>query len=286
MDNVASVGISFLTSIATLVIISVGLAVIFGMMGIINLAHGEFIMLGAFMTLLGTRLGFNIWLAMVFGTAAVAVFGVIVEITIIRFLYGNLAATMLATWGLSLVMAQTVLLIFGSSPAGIKSPLGHFAIGRYSVSAYNILLIVAAIVLLVVVYLVFTKTRYGVMARAVTHDPKTAAALGIDARRISILTFAFGSALAGAAGSLLAPIAAVVPNMGQTLVGKAFMTVVVGGPGVLTGTASASTLLGGVDSVVSNLATPVLGTAALLIVAIVLLRLLPTGISGRFGKKL
>lgn len=286
MDQVAAVGFSFLTSVATLVIISVGLAVIFGMMGVINLAHGEFIMLGAFMTLLGTRIGLNIWIAMIFGSVAVGIFGIVVEASIIRFLYGNLAGTMLATWGLSLVMAQAAVLIFGSSPAGIKSPLGSFTIGRYSISAYNVLLVIAAIVLLQIVYIVFKRTRYGVMARAVTNDSKTAAALGIDPRTVSMLTFGLGSALAGAAGALIAPITAVVPNMGQSLVGRAFMTVVVGGPGVLTGTASASTLLGGVDALVSNLATPVLGTAALLVVAIVLLRVLPTGISGRLGRKL
>lgn len=286
MGQFTATALSFLTSVAMLVIISIGLAVIFGMMGVINLAHGEFIMLGAFMTLLGTRLGLNIWLAMLFGSVAVGVFGIIVEVAIIRFLYGDLAATMLATWGLGLVMAQSAVLIFGSSPTGIKSPLGNFTVGNYSVSTYNVFLIVAAIVLLTVVYLVFTKSRYGVKARAVNYDSKTAAALGIDARKVSMLTFGFGSALAGAAGALLAPITAVVPNMGQALVGKAFMTVVVGGPGVLSGTASASTLLGGVDSIFSNIFSPVLGTAALLVIAIVLLRLLPTGISGKLGKKL
>lgn len=286
MDRIAAIGVSVFTSVATLVIIAVGLAVIFGMMGIINLAHGEFIMLGSFMTLLGTRIGFNIWIAMIFAVLAVSIFGVIIEFTLIRFLYGNLAATMLATWGLSLVMAQTVLLIFGSSPIGLKSPLGNFAVGRYSISSYNILLIGAAITLLSIVYLMFTKTRYGVMARAVARDSKTAATLGIDARKVSMLTFGFGASLAGAAGALIAPITAVVPNMGQALVGRAFMTVVVGGPGVLSGTASASVLLGGVDSLVSNLMSPVLGTAALLVVAIGLIRILPTGISGRFGKNL
>jgi branched-chain amino acid transport system permease protein len=100
-----------------------------------------------------------------------------------------------------------------------------------------------------------------------------------------MFTSGFGAALSGAGGALLAPITAVVPSMGQVYVGRAFMTVVVGGPGVLSGTVSASGLLGSVNSVVSNLTTSVLGTAALLVIAIVLLRFLPTGISGRWGRK-
>jgi branched-chain amino acid transport system permease protein len=136
------------------------------------------------------------------------------------------------------------------------------------------------------VFWVFTRTRYGVMARAATQLPAMASALGVNARRLNTLTFGFGAALAGAGGALLAPIAGVVPSMGQAYVGRAFMTVVVGGPGVLTGTASAAGLLGTVNSVVSQTTTPLLGTTALLVVSMVLLRLLPSGISGRWGRRL
>jgi urea transport system permease protein len=113
-----------------------------------------------------------------------------------------------------------------------------------------------------------------------------ASAIGVNAKRVNMLTFTFGAALAGAGGALLAPIAGVVPSMGQAYVGRAFMTVVVGGPGVLTGTAASAGLLGSVQSIVANLTTSFLGTAALLVVAIVLLRVLPTGISGRFRRQL
>jgi branched-subunit amino acid ABC-type transport system permease component len=113
-----------------------------------------------------------------------------------------------------------------------------------------------------------------------------ASAVGVNAKQVNMLTFGLGAALAGAGGALLAPIAGVVPGMGQAYVGRAFMTVVVGGPGVLTGTASSAGLLGSVDSLVSNLTSAFLGTAALLVLAIVLIRLLPTGISGKVGKQL
>ncbi len=285
-DQLVNLSASLLTSVALLVIISLGLAVIFGMMGVINLAHGEFLMLGAFFTLSAVRAGLNVWVAMLAASLGVGIVGLIVERTLIQFLYGRLSATMLATWGLSLILVQVVVLVYGPATQGIPTPLGSVPVGRYSLSEYNLVLIGAAVLLLAVVFVVFTRTRYGTMARAATQLPDMAAAVGVNAKRVNMLTFGFGAALAGAGGALLAPIAGVVPSMGQAYVGRAFMTVVVGGPGVLTGTAAAAGLLGGVDSFVSNTFTSFLGTASLLLVAIVLLRLLPTGISGRLRKQL
>ena len=285
-DQLVNFAASLLTSVALLVVISLGLAVIFGMMGVINLAHGEFLMLGAFFTLSGVRAGLNVWLAMIVAALAVGLVGLAVERLLIQFLYGRLAATMLATWGLSLILVQVVVLAYGPATQGIPTPLGAVRVGRYSLSEYNLVLIAAALLLLAVVFLVFTRTRYGTMARAATQLPDMAGAVGINARRINMLTFGFGAALAGAGGALLAPVAGVVPSMGQAYVGRAFMTVVVGGPGVLTGTATAAGLLGSVDSLVSNVFSSFLGTASLLVVAIVLLRLLPTGISGRWRRQL
>jgi branched-subunit amino acid ABC-type transport system permease component len=285
-DALLNLAVSLLTTVSVLIIISIGLAVVFGMMGVINLAHGEFLMLGAFFTLSGHRAGLNIWVAMVLAAIAVAVVGLVVERLLIQFLYGRLAATMLATWGLSLILVQVVVLVYGSSTQGIPTPLGNTRVGNYSISQYNFVLIAMAAALLGLVYVVFTRTRYGTKARAATQLPDMAAAIGINAKVTNMLTFGFGALLAGAAGALLAPVAGVVPGMGQAYVGRAFMTVVVGGPGVLTGTAASASLLGTVDTIVSNTTTAVLGTAALLVVAIVLLRVLPTGISGRTGRQL
>jgi branched-subunit amino acid ABC-type transport system permease component len=285
-DALINLAVSLLTTVSILIIISIGLAVVFGMMRVINLAHGEFLMLGAFFTLSGHRAGLNIWLAMIVAALGVGLVGLLVERLLIQFLYGRLAATMLATWGLSLILVQLVVLIYGPSTQGLRTPLGSVRVGAYSISQYNLLLIAVAVAMLGLVFVVFTRTRYGTKARAATQLPHMAAAVGVNAKVTNMLTFAFGAALAGAAGALLAPVAGVLPGMGQAYVGRAFMTVVVGGPGVLTGTASAGALLGTVDSVVSNVFTSFLGTAALLLVAIVLLRFLPTGISGRSGRQL
>jgi urea transport system permease protein len=286
LDWLLNLFLSMQLSIAVLVIVSIGLAVVFGMMGIINLAHGEFLMLGAYTTLVGVRAGLYLWMAMVLAAATVGVFGLIVERLLIRHLYGRLADSMLATWGLSLIMAQGMVLIFGPSTQGIATPTGSMQIGSYSVAYYSLVLVGAAAALLAIVFWVFTRTRYGVMARAVTQVPEMAAAVGINSDLVNAGTFAFGSALAGAAGALLAPLVGVMPTMGQAYIARAFMTVIVGGPGVLSGTAAASVLLGGVENVVSYLSTPFFGQGALLVLAIVLLRVLPTGLSGRWQRQL
>ncbi len=119
-DQLTNLVVSLLTSVALLVIVSVGLAVIFGMMGVINLAHGEFLMLGAFFTLSGVRSGMNVWVAMVVAALGVGVVGLVVERLLIQFLYGRLAATMLATWGLSLILVQVVVLAYGPATQGMS----------------------------------------------------------------------------------------------------------------------------------------------------------------------
>lgn len=282
----ANMAVSMGLSIAVLVLVSLGLAVLFGMMGVINLAHGEFLMFGAFGTVLAVRAGLPLPVAMVLATAFVAAFGWFAERLLIRHLYGRLADSMLATWGLSLIMAQAAVLVFGASTQGIPTPGGSLLIGKYSVSVYSLVLIAAAVLLLGCVFWIFTRTRYGVMARAAVQIPGMAAAVGIDAGRINARTFTLGAALAGAAGELLAPLVGVMPSMGQAYIARAFMTVVVGGPGILTGTAAASTLLGGVENLVSYISTPFFGQAALLLLAIVLVRVMPSGLSGRWRRQL
>lgn len=285
-DTIINLVIGIGTSISVLVLISLGLALIFGMMGVINFAHGEFLMIGAFTTYSGHSVGLLLPLSMLLGALAAGALAIVVERTLVRRLYGRLESTMLATFGLSLVLVQIAVLIWGTSPAGIPTPLGTVAIGRYSVSVYRIVLIAAAVGLLAFVWWVFVKTGFGLRARAAALDSETAASLGVNASRTNMWTFALGGALAGVGGALLAPIVAVSANMGSVYIAQAFMTVVVGGTGAITGTVSAAGLLGAVQRATSDLFAPLIGTAALLVVALVLVRVLPTGISGRLGKDL
>lgn len=286
LDAIVNLVVGMLTSASTLVIISLGLAIIFGMMGVINFAHGEFLMIGAFTTLTLAKAGIPLFFAMAIAVLAVGLFGMIIEVLLIRQLYGRLEATMLATFGLSLILVQVAILIWGTSTPGIPTPLGNIRVGDYTVATYRLVLIAAAIVLLGIVWFLLTRTRMGLMARAAAADAAMAASLGVNAKRTNMYTFALGAALAGAGGALLAPMVAVAPAMGAVYVPQAFMTVVVGGAGIVTGTAAASGLLGTISYSVANIAGPVIGVTALLAVAIVLLRFLPTGVSGIWKRDL
>ena len=279
-DRLFNLGFDLATTISILALVSIGLAVIFGMRGIINLAHGEFIMLGAFATLSGVRSGLNIWVAMAVATVVAGAFGIVVERLLIRHLYGRLADTMLATWGLSLIMVQAVENRYGSVTEGIPVPVGNFTVGDFSMSTYNLVLMAAAAGCVLGAYAVMRRTRYGLLARAATQSSTMAESLGVNTSQVNMWTFGFGSALAGAAGALLAPLVGVIPTMGQTYVARSFMTVIVGGPVFAAGTVSASGLLGFVENVSTNRLTPVIGQAMLLIAAIVILRFMPQGLTG------
>ena len=279
-DRLFNLGFDLASTISILALVSLGLAVIFGMRGVINLAHGEFIMLGAFATLTGVRSGLNTWMAMAVAAAAVGLFGIVVERLIIRHLYGRLADTMLATWGLSLIMVQAVQNRYGSVTEGIPVPVGNFTVGEFSMSKYNFVLISAAAVGVLATYTIMRRTRYGLLARAATQSETMAEGLGVNTSGVNMWTFGLGSALAGAAGALLAPVVGVIPTMGQTFVARAFMTVIVGGPAFVAGTVSASGLLGFIENVGTNWFTPVIGQAMLLMAAIVILRFLPQGLTG------
>ena len=285
MDLAAVVVIQVLYAVASLVIISAGLAVIFGMMKVINLAHGEFMMLGAYATIGALKLGINLWLAILLvAPLAVGLVGVLLERLIIRRLYGRMVDTMLATWGLSLLLVGIVTSVAGNTTAGVSAPLGSFSIGAYSVSGYTLVIIAVAVVLALALRWVLTRTAWGLIARGTMQKPEMADALGISPSRVYAITFAVGAALSGLAGALLAPLTGVVPTMGAAFVAKAFITVISGGPAILVGLVGASSLFGAINQLATFLTTPVFGEVALLVAAIVLLRLLPQGITGRFFK--
>ena len=285
MDLAAIVVIQVLYGIASLVIVSAGLAVIFGMMKVINLAHGEFMMLGAYATLGALKIGINLWVAIfVAAPLVVGLIGVVLERLVIRRLYGRMIDTMLATWGLSLLLVGIVTSVFGNTTAGISTPLGSFTVGAYSVSVYTLLIIGVAVALGLALRAVLLKTQLGLIARGTMQNPAMADALGISPSRVYMVTFAVGAALSGLAGGLLAPLTGVVPTMGGAFIAKTFITVIGGGPAILAGLIGASTFFGAINQIAAFLTTPVFGEVALLLAAIVMLRLLPQGITGRFFK--
>jgi len=283
MDYSLVVAIELLREVAGLILIATGLAVIFGMMRVINIAHGEFMMLGGYTVVLTTKLGVNLWVAiLILAPLAVGLFGVLVERLIIRHLYGRIIDSLLATWGLSLFIMGFVTLVFGNTVEGVKPPLVSFSIGQYSIAVYTLFLIFAAAAFITIVYLTLRHTKAGLIARATMQNPDMVESLGVNSKLVYMATFGIGAAFAGLAGGILAPITGVVPGMGAFLIGKAFITVVTGGAAVVAGTLSASGILGTISQAVTFATTPVYGDAALLLVALVLLRLLPQGITGRF----
>lgn len=285
MDLAAVILIQVLYAIASLVVMASGLAVIFGMMKVINLAHGEFMMLGAYATIAALQCGINLWLAIfVVAPFAVGAAGALLERLVIRRLYGRMVDTMLATWGLSLLLIGLMTSVAGNTTKGISAPLGNFSIGAYSLSSYTLVVIAVAVCILLVLRWVFLRTSLGLVARGTMQNPGMANALGINPGIVYSVTFALGAALSGLAGGIIAPLTGVVPTMGGAFIAKAFITVIGGGPAILVGLASASTLFGAISQVTTFIATPVLGEVSLLAAAIVMLRLLPQGITGRFFK--
>ena len=286
MDLVALLAIQVLYAIASLALISIGLAIIFGMMRVINLAHGEFLMLGGYAAIVATGHGVNIWLSMlVVAPIVVGIIGVIIERTIIRFLYGRMIDTMLATWGLSLLLVGLTTAIFGNTTVGISAPLGSFEIGAYRISTYTLVVIAVAFVVLAAIFVTMRWTRLGLIARGTMQNANMAAALGVNPPRVYAVTFGVGAALSGLAGAVLAPVSGVFPTIGVAYVAKSFITVIGGGAAILSGTVSASALFGTINQVATFATTPVFGEVALLAAAIVLIRLLPQGITGRFFRR-
>jgi branched-subunit amino acid ABC-type transport system permease component len=275
---VTLIGVIF--AIASLVLLALGLAIIYGMMGVINLAQGEFIMLGAYTVVLSSAHGLDLWVGMALAPVVVGAVGLVVERCIIRFLYGRLLDTMLATWGLSLGLIAAVTLILGPSTEGVATPFGHVAIGGYAVSAYNLFVIAATGFLVALTWGVFNLTRFGLIARAAMQNADMVAVLGTHPPTIYMMTFALGSALAGLAGAIMAPLTGVVPSLGLAFVAKVFITVTVGGAAIFSGTLSAGSLLGAIESAVSFISTPIYGQVAMLGCALVVLRFAPQGISG------
>lgn len=286
MDFILVIVVEVLYAIGALVLISAGLAVIFGMMRVINLAHGEFMMLGGYATITVVDLGVNVFLAMlVLAPAVVGVLGLVVERLVIRHLYGRLIDTMLATWGLSLLFVGIVTMVFGNTTTGISTPIPGFALGDYQVNGYNFFIVLVAAALLFLMLAVLRSTRSGLIARGTMQHADMAASLGYNPDRIYMLTFACGSALSGLAGAVLAPLVGLVPTSGGAYIAKAFITVIAGGPALIAGLASSAGVFGLINQIFSFAVSPVVGEVALLVAAVVLLRLLPRGITDRLFRE-
>jgi urea transport system permease protein len=280
-----------------LLLAALGLAVTFGLLGVINMAHGEMLMLGAYATY-AVQLAFERWFpgllryyliaAVPVAFVATLLAGVLLEKTVIRFLYGRPLETLLASWGISLGLIQTVRLVFGAQNVAVANPdwlAGGIEIAHGLVLPYNRLAVIAfAIAVAVAVWLLLQRTRLGLQVRAVTQNRAMASCLGIATRRIDMWMFGLGSGIAGLGGVALSQIGNVGPELGQTYIIDSFMVVVLGGVGRLAGTIVASLGLGVINKFLEPFAGAVLGKIVVLAFIILFIQRRPQGIFALKGR--
>jgi len=269
--------LDILSTAAMLFIVTAGLMIIFGVMKIVNFAHGAIITLGCYASLVVTQLGFNPWLALPAALAAGTATGMVVERLIVQPLYRRPLDAILATWGLGIVIGQLITMAFGREVQFVDSPLqGAADILGTEYSAYRLFLIPAALLLYAVLSALLNRTRFGVRTRAVIMNENLARGLGIRAERIRFVTFGLGAGLGALAGALITPLSSVDPNMGLPWLVSAFMLVMVAGHsiGALLLTC---VLYGACQVLVSVYVSPILGGVTIAVLAALTLRLRPQG---------
>jgi branched-chain amino acid transport system permease protein len=271
-------------NVAFLLLAALGLMIILGVVDVINLAHGELIMLGAYTTTLAYhRAHLPLPVCILSSVIGVGAFGMLLERAVIRRFYRDKIGALVATWGVSLILSQGMLLVLGPSLVAVPLPGWTLSYAGYSFGGYRLLLFAASIGVVLLAWWVFYRTRLGVRTRATMQNAQMAQALGVDTRRIYLYTFGAGSALAGLTGALYAPTTTIVPLMGTTFVDVAFITVVVGGgANPILGALTSSALLALISTPLSSALGTFMGRIGLLVAALVIIRFLPRGLSGYF----
>lgn len=260
---------------------ALGLTIIYGTAGVINMAHGEFIMLGAYSSyMLQSYFSLPFLLCIPASFLIVAAVGLILERGLIRYLYKRPLDTLLATFGVSLVLMQGVRLIFGSDPKYIAVPpifSSNIQMGFANLSVFRVVVLAVTIVLVIALWALFYRTRFGVQVRAVMQNKEMAASFGINSDRVYMLTFALGAGLAGLAGSLFGVLNIVLPTMGTAYVVQAFLVVVVGG-GTLAGSVVAGGATGEMQSIFAYFTNDTFARFVLFVLIVVFLRIRPQGL--------
>ncbi|WP_372423638.1 urea ABC transporter permease subunit UrtB [Salinarimonas chemoclinalis] len=265
-----------------LLLVALGLALIYGSMGVINMAHGEFLMLGAYCTwALNTFFGLGLLSSLVFVFLLVGAFGWAVERGVIRFLYRRPLDTILATWGIGIILQQVVRLSAGGELRYVEMPevlTATVSILGVTVPGYRVFVFVVVAALFALTWALMYKTDFGRRLRAVVQDRDTATCFGVDADRVYSLTFAYGAGLAGLAGALVAPLKSVSPEMGTAYVVDAFFVVVLGGVQSLLGTVVSAALLGQLTGSLAWVTNDTVAKALVLVAIVVIIRFRPQGL--------
>jgi urea transport system permease protein len=281
---------------SVLLLAAIGLAITFGVMGVINMAHGEMVMLGAYTTfvvqeVIRTRypalFDYSLLIAVPLAFLVAGAIGVLIERSIIRFLYGRPLETLLATWGLSLVLQQAVRTMFGPTNREVGNPSwmsGAFEVGQITITYNRLWILCFTLAVFVILLAMLRFTALGLEMRAVTQNRRMAASMGIATSRVDALTFGLGSGIAGIAGVALSQIDNVSPNLGQSYIIDSFMVVVFGGVGNLWGTLVGAFTLGIANKFLEPVAGAVLGKIAILVLIILFIQKRPRGLFALKGR--
>ncbi|GAA0777654.1 urea ABC transporter permease subunit UrtB [Roseibium denhamense] len=281
---------------SVLLLAAIGLAITFGVMGVINMAHGEMVMIGAYVTFVVQEIirtsapglfEVSLFIALPLAFLTSGLIGVAIERGVIRWLYGRPLETLLATWGISLILQQAVRTIFGPTNQEVGNPdwmSGAFELGQMTITYNRMWIVVFALLVFAGLMLVLKKTPFGLYTRAVTQNRRMAASMGIRTPWIDALTFGLGSGIAGIAGVALSQIDNVSPNLGQSYIIDSFMVVVFGGVGNLWGTLVGAMTLGVVNKFLEPYAGAVLGKIFVLVFIILFIQKRPRGLFALKGR--
>ena len=285
MDFFISQFISGLSITSILLMIALGLAIIYGTTGVINMAHGEFVMIGAYTSwFLQTQLGMGLIASIIPIFLITAAMGFLIERLIIRHLYNRLLDTILATWGIGVILQQLIRLSVGSELKYLEIPsymAESMSLFGQQVSIYRVFIFLFAITIFILAWLIIFKTKFGMKLRAVTQNKDMASCFGVNSGAVYSATFAFGTGIAALAGAFIAPLKSISPDMGTNYIIDAFMVVVLGGVESLIGTAASSFIIGETSSFIASFSNDTLAKALVLVITILILRIKPQGLFTR-----
>jgi urea transport system permease protein len=283
VDSIISVALDFIASSLVLALVSFGLAVVFGLVRVINMAHGAMLALGAYLTWALRAEGLPFPLAFLAAAVGVGLIGLVFEILVIRHFYEQPFETLLITWGFYLVATEVIKLIWGSTLKNLRPPItGTFSIGDAGIGRYEAVVCLVSATLLVTAAFVLTRTDLGLRIRAMIQNREMALMMGVNAARMYRSVFVVGAALAGLAGGLIAPLFSIEPDMGTLWLVRSFFAVTVGGlQAIVGGTLLGSTIIGGGTVAFSLVSQQVFAQTVVFALAVLALRFRPTGILGR-----
>ncbi len=268
-----------ITMSVLLILISLGLSVVLGLMRILNMAHGELFILGAFTGVWLKEAGLGFWPSLLVAPLALGLLGLVIHELLLRRLYARASATVLATYGLGLVIRQLLQIAMGVRPHAVGLPLsGSVTLFGFAYPAYRVFIIVAGTALILGVVLLYLRSTFGIQIRAAIHNPQLASAVGIDTVRVNATSFALGAAIAGLAGALLAPLIPVGPASGMGYLVRVFFIVIVGGGGSVLGTIPAGIIIGGGESLLQLVMSPFAAEVGILVIGTVIAYFRPKGL--------